>query len=608
MGRDRHDQGTRPSDALSDAQRDDADDPAPSAPHQSPPSAPRFGWSPDDVFATASRPAPPIPPAPPPPAPAPPVRRPQPETRVVTQSERREQPARHHAAPPLAPAAPAPNHRRHQQAHPFHTAQPAQRRRRRAIGVPRFALHLLVLATVAAVVAGGGYWDHRPQAPTESPSARADTDTGQLGELPTTIGTTGAEDKTASLTVASSSSDATSGYLTQFASAVIPAQLRVQTVVATGGESIADIAKQTGLKINTLLWANGLADPAQPLADGTQVRVPPVDGMLHVIHDGDTLESIAARYQVDVSAITGYEPNNVQTTADLVPYRMLMVPGGTMPTRDKVVTYIVRDGDTLATIAQFFGLRPNTILWANSLPNGNLIFPGQHLAILPADGVMVTVKDGDTVDSLASTYNVEAKAIRDYPGNGLGTAGTLRSGQQVMIPGGTPPKPPEPTPTPVPPAPAPAPAPAPQQASAPAPAPQPSSGHFIWPTSGTITQYYGPTSLTLEPAYLGYAHFHQGLDIANNMYTPIVAADAGTVTFAGWTTIGYGYAVQIDHGNGLATWYGHMAQMPAVQAGQHVSQGQYIGPMGSTGASTGPHVHFGVLKNGVWDDPIKYLP
>ena len=111
----------------------------------------------------------------------------------------------------------------------------------------------------------------------------------------------------------------------------------------------------------------------------------------------------------------------------------------------------------------------------------------------------------------------------------------------------------------------------------------------------------------MEPAYNGYAHFHQGLDIANGMNTPIVAADGGVVIFAGWNTAGYGFAVSIDHGNGLVTWYGHMASQPAVWVGQQVSQGQYLGPMGSTGASTGSHVHFAVLRNGVWDDPLNYL-
>jgi murein DD-endopeptidase MepM/ murein hydrolase activator NlpD len=470
-------------------------------------------------------------------------------------------------------------------------------------------LHLLVVLTVAAVVAGHGYWDRSPHQFIPTPTdANRDL---RLGELPTTIDVA----STIPLAVGGGASDFLAGYLSQPAIPVSPGQLTVTTVVAKNGQSIADIAQVAGRKINTLLWANALSDPAKPLPVGTQVRVPPVDGMLHIVHDGDTLESIAARYRVEVSAITGYAPNNVQTTADLVPYRMVMVPGGTMPSRDKVVTYVVREGDTLATIAQYFGLKATTIVWANSLPNGNLIFPGQKLAILPTDGLMVAVKEGDTVESLASTYGVDAKAIRDYPLNGLGGSGQLRVEQLVMIPGGEPPAPPPPPPPPPPPEPAPEPQPPPpvqQAAEAPAPAPAPApargTGRVVWPTTGAITQYYGPTSLWLEPPYLGYAHFHQGLDIANGMYTPIVAADAGTIVFAGCNTAGYGYAVSIDHGNGLVTWYGHMAEQPAVRVGQWVAQGQYIGPMGSTGASTGSHTHFGVLKNGVWDDPLKYLP
>ncbi len=473
--------------------------------------------------------------------------------------------------------------------------------RRPITGLPKVTLHGLLVLTIIAVVAGHGFWNAIPQsAPPQTDSTRD----LRLGELPTT-GL--AAPSNVSFTLASSGSTFDNGYLAQFSTAIIPERLDIQTVRSTSGQTISDIAKQTGRSLDSLLWANSLTDPAKPLAPGTEVRVPPVDGMLHVIHDGDTLESIAARYQVDVSAITGYAPNNVQSSSDLVPYRMIMVPGGKLPTRDQVVTYVVREGDSLVSIAQYFGLHPSTILWANSLPDGDLIFPGQHLAILPGDGVMVTVKDGDTVDSLAEKYGVAAKDILDYPLNGLGAGGKLQAGQQVMIPGGEPPAPP---PTPVP-----APAPQTQQASSapaesqPAPATtQAATGHFIWPTNGTITQYFGPTSFWMEPAYAGYAHFHQGLDIANSAYTPIVAADAGTVVFAGWNTSGYGYAVSINHGNGLVTWYGHMAEPPAVWVGEYVNQGQYLGPMGSTGASSGSHLHFGVLRNGVWDNPLKYLP
>ncbi len=134
------------------------------------------------------------------------------------------------------------------------------------------------------------------------------------------------------------------------------------------------------------------------------------------------------------------------------------------------------------------------------------------------------------------------------------------------------------------------------------------NGQLSWPTTGTITQPFGPTALTLEPSYDGFAHFHLGLDIANVQGTPILAAAAGTVIFAGWSDAGYGNMVEIDHGNGLITLYGHMVATPVVSVGQHVTAGQLIGNMGTTGNSTGSHTHFAVMNNGTWDDPLKFLP
>jgi len=100
---------------------------------------------------------------------------------------------------------------------------------------------------------------------------------------------------------------------------------------------------------------------------------------------------------------------------------------------------------------------------------------------------------------------------------------------------------------------------------------------------------------------------HNGIDLAAPLGTPIMAAAAGTVAEAGWCDCGLGYYVKIDHGNGLATYYGHMQSTPYVSVGQSVAQGETIGPIGSTGLSTGPHVHFMVQKNGVTVDPMDYL-
>ncbi len=120
----------------------------------------------------------------------------------------------------------------------------------------------------------------------------------------------------------------------------------------------------------------------------------------------------------------------------------------------------------------------------------------------------------------------------------------------------------------------------------------------IWPTSGEVSSPYG--------LRWGGTDFHPGIDIANDMGTPIVATADGIVTTAGWNSGGYGNMVDIDHGNGIMTRYAHASQVIVV-AGQHVRKGQLIAYMGSTGFSTGPHVHYEVRINGQTVNPVGYL-
>jgi murein DD-endopeptidase MepM/ murein hydrolase activator NlpD len=121
-----------------------------------------------------------------------------------------------------------------------------------------------------------------------------------------------------------------------------------------------------------------------------------------------------------------------------------------------------------------------------------------------------------------------------------------------------------------------------------------------------VTQPFGPTSYAAEPAYDGYTHFHTGMDFGVAMDTPIAAAGTGKVVAAGWDNTGFGNRVIIDHGNGVRTLYGHLDKI-TVQAGQMVRAGQQIGLSGTTGNSSGPHLHFGVEVNGQWVDPSPYL-
>jgi murein DD-endopeptidase MepM/ murein hydrolase activator NlpD len=145
-----------------------------------------------------------------------------------------------------------------------------------------------------------------------------------------------------------------------------------------------------------------------------------------------------------------------------------------------------------------------------------------------------------------------------------------------------------------------------------------SAGHstkyrFIWPIpTATLTQPFGPSSFWFEPPYGGYAHFHTGIDISAAAGTPVLAADDGVVVLAGASIVngalvGYGNYVVIAHSNGLTTLYGHLLGV-AVKAGDRISQGQLVGAEGSTGNSTGAHLHFELRQDNAPIDPAPFLP
>jgi murein DD-endopeptidase MepM/ murein hydrolase activator NlpD len=139
------------------------------------------------------------------------------------------------------------------------------------------------------------------------------------------------------------------------------------------------------------------------------------------------------------------------------------------------------------------------------------------------------------------------------------------------------------------------------------------NGTFIWPMRGTITQEFGCTGFLWEPPLGSCAHFHTGIDIANVMYTPIRAAAAGVVVFAGanpYDSYPKAWIVIIAHSSNLETWYAHVdnsAHPPPVWAGEHVSQGQIVAYEGMTGHTTGPHLHWAVMLNSNWVNPRLFL-
>ncbi|MDP9368657.1 MAG: SH3 domain-containing protein [Chloroflexota bacterium] len=257
---------------------------------------------------------------------------------------------------------------------------------------------------------------------------------------------------------------------------------------------------------------------------------------------------------------------------------------------------------------------------------------GDYAAAQTPSGQGINVRaaaapDADKVGFIPETGRVQIVAgpLYDDTGNGWyevagdGIAGYADGDLLVAAEAPAPDPTPEPTPQPKPEpsveeARAPAPvqeelAPAPP-VEEPAPAPSGPTGGFINPLpGGVVTQGYGCSPYAFEPyeASIG-CNFHNGIDLAAAAYTPLLASDGGTVTAAGWCDCGLGFYVAIDHGNGFETVYGHMAEQPYVYVGQVVSQGQVIGPVGSTGLSTGPHVHFILKVGGSTVDPSGYVP
>ncbi len=275
-----------------------------------------------------------------------------------------------------------------------------------------------------------------------------------------------------------------------------------------------------------------------------------------------------------------YSQTNQSSVVSYNPYETALSTVISAKPRDKVENYAVKSGDTLASIGKKFGISVDTIKWANDLKTDS-IKPEQTLKIPPVTGVVHTVVSGETVYSIAKKYNTSAQNIVNFIFNDFADIDTfaLRSGQTLFVPDGVI-EPEQPKYI----------AQAPQYANAIAGVR--GSTNFIWPTTGIITQY--PT------------WYHMAFDIASNALPPIIAADTGTVTFAGCINWGYGCHVVVDHGNGYSTLYGHMSVI-SVNAGQAVNQGQQLGNMGSTGRSTGPHLHFEIRSGGTLLNPQDFL-
>lgn len=271
--------------------------------------------------------------------------------------------------------------------------------------------------------------------------------------------------------------------------------------------------------------------------------------------------------------------------------------------RDEIITYTVAKGDTIFGIADKFGLKPETVLWSNrytlgDTPDGLSI--GFELVILPFDGLIHEWYAGDGLNGVSKYYGVNPDVIVEYPGNNLDPAVVgnyanphIEPGTFLVVPGGTRPN-----------------------VAWVIPRDNPASGNsylgpgacsgILYGDVGTGSFVY-PTDATWLSGYDYNPPVHNGLDFDGDFGSNIYAADTGVIVYSGWSDRGYGNLIVIDHDRGWQTYYAHLLDGAFLPCGSNVQKGALIAAMGSTGNSTGPHLHFEMRLNGHPVNPWQVL-
>jgi murein DD-endopeptidase MepM/ murein hydrolase activator NlpD len=275
--------------------------------------------------------------------------------------------------------------------------------------------------------------------------------------------------------------------------------------------------------------------------------------------------------------------------------------------RQEILKYTVLEGDTIFGISERFGLKPETILWGNYyvlLDNPHSLQPGQELSILPVNGTYHEWNQGEGLNGVAKYYGVTPEDIINYPANNLDVATigdyanpNIAPGTWLIVPNGRR-----------------------EFISWSAPLgvtrENPASARVLGegacgPISGGAVGY-GAFIWPANKHYLSGFDYspstnHWGLDIAGNEGEAVYATDAGVVVYAGWNNYGYGNMIMVDHGNNFQSLYAHLSSIK-VGCGQSVGQGDLIGAVGTTGRSSGPHLHFEIRAISSFVNPWDVLP
>lgn len=328
-----------------------------------------------------------------------------------------------------------------------------------------------------------------------------------------------------------------------------------------------------GTSLRTLNSVAAITRPSDTVAVRANLGVAPTSSMS---------AGVAA-----ATASSGMQGAGVTSLADIV------------DPRRPFVAYETQPGDTASTIAERFGISLGTLLDNNpTLGDGDLIQQGQVLIVPRADGILHKVASGESLSSIVSQYdNITVEAALNFRSNGITDAESLESGSFVLLPGATRKPPPPPPPPP----------PSSDSGGGETPVyvgqgPAASGGKFSNPllAHSGVSDPFGVDR--------GAGRIHEGIDLMLFGYphSPIFSACDGTVVRTEWLTYSYGYYVVVDCGEGFTTLYAHLSQIDAVE-GQAVSQGTPLGYSGSTGYSTGEHLHFEIRYDGAPVNPAQYI-
>ncbi len=366
-------------------------------------------------------------------------------------------------------------------------------------------------------------------------------------------------------------------------------------------DGVGPVQQESPFFLTEEIIVEPLFDETTVVQAGEEKREESIHWWSHKVAQGDTLTGIAEKYGISMALIQ--ETNKLKNPHRLSLGSEILVPRGAdhrkavldeLERRKKeaekerkqadpfaLSTYVVRTGDSLWSIACKYDLDINTLFGCNSLKDPDRLKPGTTLRIPNQDGILYEIKKGDTLDKISKKFGIYPEAV--VAANELGSSKTVKEGQSLFLPGAKPI-------TVV------------QQIRGVSGNVSGSGSHgFLWPMRGRISSPFG----WRRDPFTKRRDFHTGIDIKASRGTPIAAAKAGVVTYAGWMG-GYGRVVVVNHGGGYTSLYAHCDRL-LVRKGQRVNAGQRLARCGASGRATGTHLHFEVRYHNKPINPKKVL-